>query len=76
MLVTDVGGLGEIIPHGKVGYVVQPEPKDIADAIFDFYENDRNGVFTGNVVHEKEKFSWGTMIETFEIVLDKINKNI
>ncbi len=76
MLVTDVGGLGEIIPHGKVGYVVQPEPKDIADAIFDFYENDRNGVFTGNVVREKEKFSWGSMIETFEIVLDKINKNI
>jgi len=75
MLVTDVGGLGEIIPHGKVGYVVQPEPRDIADAIFDFYQNDRNSVFTGNVIREKEKFSWGTMIETFEIVLDKISKN-
>ena len=75
MLVTDVGGLGEIIPHGKVGYVVQPESKDIADAIFDFYENDRNSVYTGNVIREKEKFSWGTMIETFEIVLDKISKN-
>ena len=73
MLVTDVGGLGEIIPHGKVGYVVHPEPKDIADAIFDFYENDRNRAFTGNVIREKEKFSWGTMIETFEIVLDKIS---
>jgi len=75
MLVTEVGGLGEIIPHGKVGYVVQPEPKAISEAIFDFYKNDRIGLFTGNVVREKEKFSWGTMIETFEIVLNKILTN-
>ena len=26
MLVTDVGGLKEIVPHGKCGYVVKPEP--------------------------------------------------
>ena len=76
MLVTDVGGLGEIIPHGKVGYVVQPEPSAISEAIFDFYENNRIGLFTGNVVHEKEKFSWGTMIETLEIVFNKILKNV
>ena len=24
MLVTNVGGLAEIVPHGKVGYVTQP----------------------------------------------------
>jgi D-inositol-3-phosphate glycosyltransferase len=26
MLVTDVGGLREIVPEGKCGYVVKPEP--------------------------------------------------
>jgi D-inositol-3-phosphate glycosyltransferase len=71
MLVTDVGGLGEIIPHGKVGYVVKPGPEAITEAIFDFYDNDRNDFFTGNVISEKEKFSWGTMVETIEIVFDK-----
>lgn len=74
MLVTDVGGLGEIIPHGKVGYVVNPGSEAITEAIYDFYKNDRNEFFTENVVREKEKFSWGTMIEAIEIVLDKIFK--
>ena len=74
MLVTDVGGLGEIIPHGKVGYVVKPGPEAITDAIFDFYKNDRIGFFTDNVIREKEKFSWGTMVETIDIVFDKIKK--
>ena len=74
MLVTDVGGLGEIIPHGKVGYVVKPGPEAITEAIFDFYDNDRGEFFTDNVIHEKEKFSWGTMVETIDIVFDKIKK--
>jgi len=72
MLVTDVGGLAEMIPHGKVGYVVKPGPEAIADAIFDFYSNDRSDFFTANVIAEKEKFSWGTMVETIEIVLNNI----
>jgi len=75
MLVTDVGGLGEIIPHGKVGYVVQPGPEAITEAIFDFYANNRGEFFTGNVIREKEKFSWGTMVETIDIVLEKILKS-
>jgi len=72
MLVTDVGGLAEMIPHGKVGYVVKPGPEAITDAIFDFYSNDRSNFFTANVIEEKEKFSWGTMVETIEIVLNNI----
>ena len=75
MLVTNVGGLGEIIPHGKVGYVVNPGPEAITEAIYDFYNNNRSDYFTANVVSEKEKFSWGTMVETIEIVLNKITGN-
>ncbi len=74
MLVTDVGGLGEIIPDGKVGYVVKPNPKAITAAIYDFYEKDRNQFFTDNVIAEKEKFSWGTLVETIELVLEKSMK--
>jgi D-inositol-3-phosphate glycosyltransferase len=74
MLVTDVGGLSETIPHGKVGYVVDPGPSAIADAIVDFYTNDRRDFFTQNVISEKEKFSWGSMVETIEIVYNNILK--
>mgnify|MGYP002508462035 CR=1 FL=1 len=33
MLVTNVGGLAEIVPNGKVGYVTEVDPKAVADAI-------------------------------------------
>jgi len=38
MLVTNVGGLKEIVPDGKCGYVVKPEPEFITEAMIDFFE--------------------------------------
>ncbi len=38
MIVTRVGGLPEIVPDGKVGFVTDPEPDKIADAILRFYD--------------------------------------
>lgn len=61
MLVTDVGGLREIVPDGKCGYVVKPEPQAISDAIYDFFENNRKEEFSEGVRQEKEKFSWDKM---------------
>jgi D-inositol-3-phosphate glycosyltransferase len=69
MLVTDVGGLREIVPAGKCGYVVRPEPELIAEAIIDFFDNDRKDQFTEGVKQEKEKFLWdkmtGAIIEVY-----------
>ena len=62
MLVTNVGGLPEIVPNGKAGYVTEPNAKEIADAIVDFYENNRKESFEQFVKEEKKKFSWGTMV--------------
>jgi D-inositol-3-phosphate glycosyltransferase len=58
MLVTNVGGLSEIVPDGKVGYVVEKNPEIIADAIVDFFENNRFQLFSENVNIEKKKYSW------------------
>lgn len=66
MLVTDVGGLAEIVPHQKVGYVVDVDPKEIADAIFDFYTNKRSEEFIQNIQKEKQKYAWSLMTETIE----------
>ena len=63
MLVTDVGGLREIVPDGKCGYVVKPEPELIAGAILDFFDNNRKDQFTTGLRQEKEKFSWEKMTE-------------
>lgn len=64
MLVTNVGGLAEIIPDGKIGYVVEPDPRKIADALVDFYENNRIAEFETNIVEEKKRFSWSNMANT------------
>jgi glycosyltransferase involved in cell wall biosynthesis len=64
MLVTDVGGLREIVPDGKVGYVVEPQPSKIADAICDFYDNNRKETFEDNIIEEKKKYEWSKMTAT------------
>lgn len=75
MLVTNVGGLSEIIPDGKVGYVVEPDEREIANAIFDFYHNNRMEEFEANVIQEKAKFSWPNMVNVFLSVFDNV-KNL
>jgi glycosyltransferase involved in cell wall biosynthesis len=61
MLVTDVGGLREIVSDGKCGYVVKPDSESIAEAILDFFDNDKKALFTEGVKKEKDKFSWDKM---------------
>lgn len=61
MLVTNVGGLAEIVPHGKVGYVTEVNSEAVANAIKDFYENDRTAEFLPNIRTEKQKYSWSEL---------------
>ena len=61
MLVTNVGGLAEIVPDGKVGYVVSPVENEIADALVDFFENNRQDQFTEGILTEKRQYAWSNM---------------
>lgn len=62
MLVTNVGGLPETVPDKKVGYVTEVNAKAIADAIVDFYTNNREQQFTANTVTEKQRFLWSSFV--------------
>lgn len=62
MLVTDVGGLSEIVPHKKAGYVVDPEPTAITDAILDFYNHNREEEMQQHVRNEKAKYAWDKLV--------------
>ena len=64
MITTDVGGLAEIVPDGKVGYVVSPQPDRVADAIYKFYNEEKENLFATNIKEEKKKYSWDNMIKT------------
>lgn len=63
MLVTNVGGLPEIVPDGKIGYVVEPDAQSIADALVRYYKENREAAFTEGVREEKQKYSWSRMTE-------------
>lgn len=63
MLVTNVGGLPEIVPDGKIGFVVEPEARQIADALVRYYNERRELEFVENIKVEKTKYAWSNMTD-------------
>ena len=64
MLVTNVGGLAEIVPDGKVGYVCQVNEDDVAKAIGHFAgmnKEQREKQYLPNIREEKQKYAWSNM---------------
>ena len=63
MIVTDVGGLAEIVPHKKVGYVAAPNPQAVADAIIAFFSDGPAHRFAAGIREEKKRFSWDALAQ-------------
>ena len=77
MLVTKVGGLPEIVQHGKAGYVVEVDNKAITEAILDFYHKKKEKEFVSEVIKNKKRFSWNNMAEgVLDIVFKTAIANI
>lgn len=72
MIVTNVGGLPEIVPDGKVGFVVDTYPGAIAGAIDRFYSEEREAFFSEGAKKEKEKYSWKRMVETINQLIEQL----
>ena len=65
MLVTNVGGLGEIVHHGKMGYAVAPDAGQIAECLRDYYNHRRQAEFTDYLLREKNKYAWDKMSNAY-----------
>jgi glycosyltransferase involved in cell wall biosynthesis len=63
MLVTNVGGLADSVPDGKVGYVVDVDIIKISDALVDFFTNQRSALMVENIKIEKQRFAWSKMTD-------------
>jgi glycosyltransferase involved in cell wall biosynthesis len=63
MIVSNVGGLPALVPHEKVGLVAEPTPVALADAILRFFQLGEH-YFIDNLRREKEKYSWGRLVDT------------
>ena len=76
VIVTNVGGLAEVVQEGKTGFIVEPNnPKKIAAAIIKFYTENYETIFANNVTQEKKKYSCDTMVENIEQLYNNITKN-
>jgi glycosyltransferase involved in cell wall biosynthesis len=72
MIVTNVGGLPEIVDHGKTGYVVPPEPHWIAKAIDEFYSRNDKEKMEHAVLEKKKSYSWDTFVEKMMDFIEEI----
>ncbi|MFY7964285.1 MAG: glycosyltransferase [Chitinophagaceae bacterium] len=60
MLVTNVGGLPDLVPNEKVGLIADPNAASIAQKIKELYTFGENH-FINNIKEEKKKYSWSIL---------------
>ncbi len=64
VIVTNVGGLPDVVADGKTGYVVETKnPTRLAEAVIRFYSEDKEKEFVENIRKEAYQFSWERMTE-------------
>ncbi|MDE3145765.1 MAG: glycosyltransferase family 4 protein [Bacteroidota bacterium] len=63
MLVTNVGGLPDLVPDGKVGLVAEPNANSIAEKIIELYRLGEE-YFLPQLREEKKKYSWKILADT------------
>jgi glycosyltransferase involved in cell wall biosynthesis len=62
VIVTDVGGLPEVVRPGETGYVVPPsDPARLAAALVDFFTTGGAACMAPHLVGEAARFSWEAM---------------
>ena len=75
VIVTNVGGLSEIVADGQTGFVVDPDVQSITRAIEKMYENNRLQQMAKNMITEKRRFSWDYFTEQLEKLYDLLRQD-
>lgn len=70
VIVTRVGGLQEIVPDGRVGYVCDPSVEGVVDALERIYEGDTLERFSQAMSEERKRFTWQAMCDRIEELYD------
>jgi len=72
MVVTNVGGLPELVPDGVCGLVTEPEPDQIADAIAQYFGDGLQETLQAGIREQKQRFSWDRMVGTITQLYDRL----
>lgn len=69
-IITDVGGLAEVVPHERAGFVVPPEdPETLASEAARFFEEGWAPRLESGIEIERQKYSWDRLYEALEGLL-------
>ena len=71
MLVTNVGGLAEIVHDHQMGYACNPSAEAIAQDLLDYFTHDRQPAYTEYLIKEKTKYAWSNMTRAFLKIYSK-----
>jgi len=67
MLVTNVGGLPDMVPEGKAGLIAEPNAESIAENIIKLYALGED-YFLPFLQDEKKKYSWVNLVDAIQQV--------
>jgi glycosyltransferase involved in cell wall biosynthesis len=75
VVVTDVGGLPDVVTDGQTGYVVpKNDPDALANAVVRFFNEDEGARMTDNIRAGLERFSWHRCAQTLESLGERVGE--
>ncbi len=75
IITTNVGGLAEIVPDGKAGFVVNSDAGEVKKAVEKFYSENKEEEFIKGVKEIKKNYSWKRMLESIDEIIKLTDKN-
>jgi glycosyltransferase involved in cell wall biosynthesis len=67
VIVTDVGGLPEVVEDGRTGYLVKPaDSSQIADSIIKFFMKNSAQEFSDNIKDRQSRYAWERLAQNIE----------
>lgn len=61
VVITGFEELKDMVRNNLTGYVTDPDPASVANAIYDFFKNNRKEEFTKAIIKDKGRFGWNKM---------------
>jgi glycosyltransferase involved in cell wall biosynthesis len=72
-IVTNVGGLSEVVIDGKTGFVIEPNsPQAITNSVKKFYDGAYESEFARHITEEKKKYSWDNFAAALETLITRL----